>query len=118
MGSGSKRVRGGWRQWTEAEAGGVLAELDGSGLSVAAFARARGISRRRIAYWRERLAACTAPAFVPVEVAPMAEVRGSATAAAIISIEVHDVVVRVREGIATAKLLDIVVGLADRERGC
>lgn len=120
MRSGSKRAGGGWRHWTEAEAGAVLAELDGSGLSVAAFARARGISRRRLAYWRERQSAGRVPAFVPVEVAPMAEVRPAPTVTAMptISVELQGVVVRVREDIAVAKLVDLVVGLAGRERGC
>jgi hypothetical protein len=52
------------------------------------------------------------PAFVPVEVAP------TATVAAMISVEVQGVVVRVREEIAVAKLVEIVVGLAGRERAC
>jgi hypothetical protein len=112
MRNGSKQVRGGWQQWTEAEARGVLAELDSSGLSVAAFARARGVSQRRIAYWRVRVGAVRMPAFVPVEVAP------TATVAAMISVEVQGVVVRVREEIAVAKLVEIVVGLAGRERAC
>ncbi len=112
MGNGSKRVRGGWRQWTEAEARDVLAELDGSGLSDAAFARARSISRRRIAYWRERLGVGAVPAFVPVAVAP------TVIATPTISVEMHGVVVRMREEIAVGKLVEIVVGLAGRECGC
>lgn len=51
-----------WRQWTEREARDVLARLDRSELSAAAFARSIGVSINRIRYWRTRLAATPQPA--------------------------------------------------------
>jgi transposase-like protein len=55
--------RRGWRQWTEQDAREALAELAGTGESIAEFARRRGVSRERVRYWRKRLAD-VAPAFV------------------------------------------------------
>lgn len=50
--------RGSWtgsRRWTRREAGEVLAELERSGASLAAFARREGLSAERLYRWRARL---------------------------------------------------------------
>ncbi len=43
------------RRWSEADARVVLAELERSGDSVSAFARAHGLSAQRLFWWRSRL---------------------------------------------------------------
>jgi hypothetical protein len=47
----------GWKQWTESEARAALVEWKQSGLSAEAFARSRGFSSMRLAYWAKRLPA-------------------------------------------------------------
>ena len=86
------RPRGGWRQWTEAEARAALDDWSRSGLSAAAFTRERGVSARRLAYWTRRLGQDQRVQFVPVELAAAA-----AQPRAQIEIERDGVVVRVRE---------------------
>ena len=69
------------RYWQEADARAVLAELDASGLGMAAFCRRYGVGRQRIRYWRGRLAggegASRRPAFLPVRVLERAASAGS-----------------------------------------
>lgn len=43
------------RRWSEADARVVLAQLERSGDSVLAFARAQGLTAQRIYWWRSRL---------------------------------------------------------------
>lgn len=43
------------RHWSDADARIVLAQLEASGDSVSAFARAHGLSAKRIYWWRTRL---------------------------------------------------------------
>lgn len=47
--------KGGWKQWTKAEARQVLATWRKSGLPLATFARGRGVSAERLRWWRKRL---------------------------------------------------------------
>jgi hypothetical protein len=59
------------RRWTESEAREVLAALDGSGLSVAAFAAREGFGVQRLYWWRHRLGVSApghspAPSFVEI----------------------------------------------------
>lgn len=54
-------------RWTEQQARQALAELATSGESSASFARRRGISTQRLAYWRKRLARLETTEFVAVE---------------------------------------------------
>jgi hypothetical protein len=58
------------RYWRAAEAGRVLAAWRASGRSLAAFADEHGLSRARLARWRERLQGkrMPAPVFHPVRV--------------------------------------------------
>jgi transposase-like protein len=44
------------RRWTEGEAREVLASLERSGETVAAFAAERGLDAQRLYYWRRRVA--------------------------------------------------------------
>lgn len=98
-----------WKQWTETEARAALDEWRASGLSAHAFAQQRGVSSKRLAYWRRRLP--TEPiAFVPVVAPSRVEAR--------IEIERAGVVVRVREAIAPELLATIVVALARVEASC
>jgi len=52
------------RRWTEQIAREVLAALEDSGESLAAFARREGISAKRLYRWQARLSAATAIGFV------------------------------------------------------
>ena len=47
--------RGGWRQWTAAEAQKVLTEWKATGLPLATFAREQGLNDTRLRWWRTRL---------------------------------------------------------------
>jgi transposase-like protein len=59
-----------WHQWREEDARSALAEHAQSGKSLSRFARERGISLRRLMYWRKRLSETAAPEFVAVAVPP------------------------------------------------
>ena len=60
-------------RWSADDARGVLAELDGSGLSVKQFAAYMGLDPERLYRWRRRLRDAGRPLFV--EVAPPATKR-------------------------------------------
>jgi len=47
--------KGGWKQWTKAEARQTLAAWKKSGLPLATFAREQGIGSERLRWWRKRL---------------------------------------------------------------
>jgi len=100
-----------WQQWTEREARDVLARLDRSELSVAAFARSLGVSIHRIRYWRTRLAApqpasSQAPdPFIAVRVRP----------AHAIKITLAAVCVELAADTAAERIADIVAALAKRQ---
>ena len=59
------------KNWNPAIAAGILDELRRSGLSLAAFARARGISPVRLRAWRQRLNPAEAIAPRLVELIPV-----------------------------------------------
>ena len=97
------------RHWTETEATAVLADFAASGLTLAEFCNQRGLSRGRLAYWRERLSASTSPttpAFVavplPISAAPDAHIE----------ISCGGVVLRVRETLDVDHLARLVAALA------
>lgn len=105
------------QQWTEAEARAALRDFANSGLSTSAFARTRGISPQRLAYWRKRFAEAGPVAFVAVSLASATRAP-SGTERAHIEIAYHDdVVLRVREDIDVEQLARIALALA-RVRGC
>jgi hypothetical protein len=96
-----------WRQWTECEARRELEELASTGESAAGFARRKGISPHRVAYWQKRLS--EGPRFVAVEVE-------SAVRPSQIEISVGAVVLRVREGLDVEHVARLVDAL-ERRRG-
>src|SRR5438045_717336 len=51
----TQEKKGGWKQWTKAEARQALAEWRKSGLPLGTFARGRGIGAERLRWWRKRL---------------------------------------------------------------
>lgn len=101
-----------WQAWNEQEARAALEELSRSGVSVAKFAQARGVSVQRIFYWRKRLAQSEGPpmTFVPVAV--------SGPAGSHIEIVAGPVTLRVREDLDVRQLAHIVEALARRPTGC
>ncbi len=104
-----KTARRRWHQWTEAEAKAVLHDYATSGLTPTEFCSRRGISRGRLAYWRERLSAApTAPTPAFVEVIQSIPSRSDAH----IEITRHGVVLRVREDIDVTHLARLVAALA------
>jgi transposase-like protein len=113
MGGRTKALGGGERRvhrWTEEEARGALAEFAASGESAAGFARRRGISSQRLAYWSKRLAARGTTAFVAVALP-------AARAAAVIEIAAAGVVVRVREGLDAEHVARLVEAIGRRVSG-
>jgi hypothetical protein len=90
----------------------ALAELARSGEGLVRFARSRGISTGRLAYWKKRLGEGPSdrPAFVEV---PLAVAGGGQ-----IEIAHEGVVVRVREDLDVEHLARIVEALARRSRVC
>jgi hypothetical protein len=109
---GRKRsVVGGWRQWREPEAREALEELASSGESAASFARRRGVSTQRLAYWKKRLAAGTAPKFVAVTLRPTAAPRW-------IEICAGGVVVRIPEEVDEDRVARLVEAIGRRMGAC
>jgi transposase len=110
MAYGARRWSGG-RYWTESEGRSAIAELSGSGKSLAQFARDKGVSPQRLFYWRKRLRE-TAPAFVAVELRrPSSSAFGGG---ACIEVVTGSVVVRVREELDVEHLARIVGALSGR----
>jgi hypothetical protein len=84
MGKQAAVKRGGWRQWTAAKARRELAAWKTSGLSLATFARRRGLKDTRLRWWQTRLgdwngdeSLARAPTFVPAVVHESAESANS-----------------------------------------
>jgi hypothetical protein len=105
------------KRWGEAEAREVLREWRESGLSAAAFARWKGITALRLAYWKQRL---SSPAstdrieFVPV---PLAKAESGGQSSSPIEIAYGDVIIRLRE-VNAEQIARLVVALARRARQC
>jgi len=55
----TQEKKGGWKQWTKAEARQVLAAWKKSGLPLGTFARERGVGAERLRWWRKRLSEAT-----------------------------------------------------------
>jgi hypothetical protein len=104
-----------WQQWTEREARDVLARLDRSELSIAAFARSLGVSIDRIRYWRARLAATPQPAAAPAP-APFIAVR--VRSAHTIKITLAALCIELAADTDAERLADIVAALAKRQLPC
>lgn len=105
-----------WQSWTEQEARAALDELSRSGVSVAKFAQARGVSVQRIFYWRKRLAEGASVKFVPVAVSTAATLPAVGSH---IEIVAGPVTLRLREDMDVKQLARIVEALiARRPTGC
>ena len=116
MQAGSTRGRGNHlvRRWRERDARAALDEFAGSEMSLAEFARSKGVSTQRIWYWQKRLGQTGRTEFVQVELpepsAGLCERR--------IEIALDGAVVRVREDVDAEKLASIVEALCRRIRRC
>ena len=55
MGRKSKATKRSWKQWKPAQARKVLEAWRSSGLSLGAYAQRRGVTTKRLSWWRERL---------------------------------------------------------------
>src|SRR5207302_78157 len=97
------------QRWTESEAREALAELEASGESVAGFARRKGVSAQRLAYWRKRLGQAVETRFVALEL--------PTTASARIEIAAAGVVVRVREDLDVEHVARLVEAIGQRVGG-
>ncbi len=97
------------RYWGEAEGRAALAAQAASGLSMAAFSRTTGITTRRLAWWRRRIAPEPAGKieFVPVEVARPARTASDG----VMEVAIGDIRIRVGPGFeadALRRLLAVV----------
>jgi len=105
-----------WSQWSEAEARAHLEEFSRAAESAAGFARRRGISTRRLAYWKKRLASATGgetkPAFLAVTMPATPSVLAE------IEIRVAGVVVIAHEGCDVDQVARVVEALGRRTRPC
>lgn len=105
-----------WRQWSEAEARAHLEEFSRTGESAAGFARRKGISTRRLTYWKKRLTSAkgreTKPAFVAVTVPAAPSARAE------IEVRVAGVAVIAREGCDVELVARVVEALCRRTRPC
>ncbi len=66
--------------WTESDARRVLAEWEGSGKSLEAFARSRGLVPQRLAWWRKRLRTSRSEASAALTLVPATVVDAIAVA--------------------------------------
>lgn len=101
-----------WHQWTEVNARAALAEFETRGGSLVDFARSKGVSTRRLAYWRTRLAPTTPPAFVAV-----AGVGEALSPRPPVEILVGGVVLRAPDAVDAERIAALVHALAQR-LGC
>lgn len=98
-----------WVHWTEEQARAALDELSSSGTSIREFAKSKGVSTQRIAYWKKRVAEAGPTRFVAVALPARRPMDGSQ-----IEIAVGDVAIRVREDLGVEQLARIVGALARR----
>jgi hypothetical protein len=101
-----------WQQWTESQAHAALSELATTGESVAQFARRKGISVQKIAYWKKRLGHGGKMQFVPVTLPASTAAGPAATSEKWIEIATSGVVVRVREGLDIDQVARLVQAIA------
>lgn len=101
-----------WHQWTEAEAQSALEELSRWGGSLADFARSKGVSTSRLAYWKKRLGETRPPAFVSVAL-PV----DTSSSRPPLEILVGGVVVRAPDEVGAERIASIVQALVQR-LGC
>ena len=109
--------RGGWQRWGVREAREALAELAESGESTAAFARRKGVSTQRVAYWKKRLGIAQRPAFVAVAIPSPSSGQSDSAQSDTIEIAVDGIVVRLREDVDPDRVARLVEALR-RAREC
>ena len=120
-------IRQARRNWTEAKAREVFAELRASGESLAKFARRKEIPPQRLSYWSKRLTplASRFSAFFPARngmpetkfVAVALPAPLAATSPAWIELAVGPAVVRMREGLDVDHVARLVEAIARRVGG-
>lgn len=109
---GKRHVVPRWRRWTEEQARRALDEFAASGESAAGFARRKGISTQRVAYWRKRLPEATKTEFVAVALPASGSARW-------IEISTGSVVVRVAEDLDVDHVARLVEAIGRRgAAGC
>ena len=121
MGNGSTGGvgRGASGRWTPDEARRALGELTRSRLSTEQFARSKGVSGQRIAYWKKRLASGDADAIAFVSVPLTAPTTGPSegrSARVTLEIEVRDVILRMHEDIDVERFALLVRALVHGAR--
>ncbi len=95
-----------WRQWSEDEARSALEALAVSGESAAGYARRKGFSPHRFAYWRKRLAEPAKTEFMAIAL--------PSPPPACIEIAACGIVVRVREDMDTDQVAGLVQAIGRR----
>ena len=103
-----------WRQWSEEEGRAAVAEHASSGLTAAAFTRSRGISKSRLAYWKEHVEDARG---VPMTLVAVPVPADTGAHGAHIEITPEGML-HVREDLDVEHLARIVGALARRARGC
>ena len=105
-----------WRQWSETEARAHLEEFRRTAESAVEFARRKGVSTQRLAYWNKRLASAkgreTKPAFVAVTMPATPSTRAE------IEIRVAGVVIIAHEGCDVDHVARVVQALCRLKRPC
>lgn len=97
--------------WTEADARRVLADWEGSGETLEAFARSRGLVPQRLAWWRKRLRSARSEASTTLTLVPAA-VIGAATAAPAAVVRLpHGIVIEI-DGVSPAWVAALACELA------
>ncbi len=112
MGTKWTTTASGSGRWTESGAREALEEFAQSGMSLAAFARDRGVSTQRFAYWRRRLVERQPPAFVSVALPGVEATRPTG-----VEILVSGVVVRLPSDVDAERVAGIVQALARGRQG-
>ena len=104
------------RRWTEADARVVIDALSASGMSIAAFAKHKGLDEERVYRWRRRLAAAKRAIDNPPVASAFVEVQAQTPTLVEIGLR-GDRVLRVPESIDDQALLRL-VELLERDAAC
>jgi hypothetical protein len=105
-----------WRQWTEADARAHLEEFCRTAGSAVEFARRKGGSTQRLAYWKKRFASAKGREIKPAFVAVTMPAKPSARAE--IEIRVAGVAVIAHEGCDVEHVARVVEALGRLTRPC
>jgi hypothetical protein len=97
--------------WTEADARRVLAEWEGSGMTLEAFARSRGLVPQRLAWWKKRLRVARPETSTTLTFAPAAVIGAATTAPAAVMRLPHGIVIEI-DGVSPAWVAALACELA------